>query len=316
MSQFGKLYRELCNDSLSKPSTDTDYLEQRLEVMRMVGVGDKSGKKVQPKRVRGNKNHGREARFRAPEARLKAIGEDNATTAIKRLAVARAVNEVQKSFEVSKKLGTFVKNKKPFPPSLMRELLGREATRKGQVTLSPLSKKKPVDFGPSPKITVAKLPVTVSEKDKNKWHKEERDYLNKLYEEMDESRPTKKVPALWDIYYRNMYERFRPFYPHRTRDEVEKKIVEMISKRQFVSTKEKNYWETAMINGPAAAAEARAYRLAGGDRLSPEKRQVNIYNDLTGPGGQSIDQLSESMLLPTSPSRVGALGASMSKLTM
>ena len=26
---FGKLYRELCNDSLTKPSTDTDYFEQR-----------------------------------------------------------------------------------------------------------------------------------------------------------------------------------------------------------------------------------------------------------------------------------------------
>ena len=36
---FGKLYRELCNDSLSKPSTDTDYFDQRVEVMRMIGLG-------------------------------------------------------------------------------------------------------------------------------------------------------------------------------------------------------------------------------------------------------------------------------------
>ena len=247
---FGKLYRELCNDSLTKPSTDTDYFEQRVEVMRMIGIGNTSGKKVQPNRVRGNKYHGKEARYRQPEARLKAIGQDSATVATKRLAVARAVNEVQKNFEVSKKLGSFVKNKKPFPPSLMRELLGKDATRKPQVTLSPLSKKKPVDFGPSPKVNVPKLPVTVTEKEKYKWHREERDYLNKLYEEMEKDRPSASVPELWDIFYRNMYERFKAFYSHRTRSEVEAKIKEMIAKRQFVSTKEKKLLGFCGCHGP------------------------------------------------------------------
>ena len=103
-------------------------------------------------------------------------------------------------------------------------------------------KKKPVDFGPSPKVNVPKLPVTVTEKEKYKWHREERDYLNKLYEEMEKDRPSASVPELWDIFYRNMYERFKAFYSHRTRSEVEAKIKEMIAKRQFVSTKEKNYW--------------------------------------------------------------------------
>lgn len=314
---FGKLYRELCNDSLSKPSTDTDYFEQRVEVMRMIGLGNTSGKKMQPKRVQGNKYHGKEARYRQSEARLKAIGQDSATVATKRLAVARAVNEVQKNFEVSKKLGTFVKNKKPFPPSLMRELLGKDATRKPQVTLSPLSKKKPVDFGPSPKVNVPKLPVLMTEKEKYKWHKEERDYLNKLYEEMEGERPKRRVPELWDIYYRNMYERFKPFYPHRTRSEVEAKIGEMISKRQFVSTKEKGYWEVVGAKGPAVAAAERRERLAGYG--SPEQgvkahaqQQINIINDLTGPGGQL---LSESMQLRSLPSP-SKLGASVSKLTM
>ena len=312
---FGKLYRELCNDSLSKPSTDTDYFDQRVEVMRMIGLGGSGtgGKKVQPRRVRGSKYHGKEARYRQGEARLKAISQDNATVATKRLAVARAVNEVQKNFEVSKKLGTFVKNKQAFPPSLMRELLGRDATRKPNVALSPLSKRKPVDFGPSPKVTMAKLPVFVTEKEKNKWHKEERDYLNKLYEEMEQDRPTKKVPELWDIYYRNMYERFKPFYPTRTRPEVESKINDMITKRQFVSTKEKDFWETVGKTGPAAAAAERKERLAG--RASPEKdaHHINIINDLTGPEGQL---LSQSMQFPSSPSKIGTLGASMSKLTM
>ena len=163
MSGFGKLYRELCNNhplgDLTKTNDKIDYFDERMEVMHMCGLGPNkkgavpSSSKKGPLRAPRNKHHGKEARYRAHDARLKALKEDNSTTAVKRLEIARAVNEVTKTFEVSKQLGSFVKEKKPFPQRLLRELLGKKAMRGGKdVTLSPISKRKPIDFGPEPKI--------------------------------------------------------------------------------------------------------------------------------------------------------------------
>ena len=140
MSGFGKLYRELCNNhpvgNLTKTTDNVNFFDERIEVMRMCGLGPgskgaSSSSKKGPVRAPRNRHHGKEARYRAPEARLKALKEDNGVTAVKRLEIARAVNEVTKSFEVSKQLGTFVKEKKPFPQKLLRELLGKKAMRGG-----------------------------------------------------------------------------------------------------------------------------------------------------------------------------------------
>ena len=71
--------------------------------------------------------------------------------------------------------------------------------------------------------------------------------------------------------------------------------------------------------GPAAAAAALRNEKAldccgpGDTRNAYSKDQINVINDLTGPDGQL---LSESMQLPSSRSKMGALGASMSRLTM
>ena len=86
--------------------------------------------------------------------------------------------------------------------------------------------------------------VTVME---SKWHKEERDCLNKLYEELE--RPNVKVPSLWEVYYRRVYERFRPFYPQKGYEEVRNKVVEMIRKRQFKTTEERVFWDGVSERG-------------------------------------------------------------------
>jgi hypothetical protein len=193
---FAKLYRDLCNQhpvgNLTKTTEKIDYFDERMEVMNICGMGpnkDKSGggggggaaKKMNMIRAEKNKHHGKDARHRAPAARLKALNTDNSVVAVKRLAIARAVNDVTKTFEVSKQLGTFVKNKKPFPPKLMRELLGADAMRPKEANLSPLSKKKPIDFGPTDHKTLPKEPVRLKQIVATKWLTEERDYLNKLY---------------------------------------------------------------------------------------------------------------------------------------
>ncbi len=309
MSGFGKLYRELCNNhpvgNLTKTTDNVNYFDERIEVMRMIGLGPgskgaSSSSKKGPMRAPRNRHHGKEARYRAPEARLKALKEDNGVTAVKRLEIARAVNEVTKSFEVSKQLGTFVKEKKPFPQKLLRELLGKKAMRGGKdAPLSPIIKRKPVDFGPEPRITVGKEPVKVMTVMESKWQKDERDYLNMLYEELE--RPTAKVPSLWNIYYRSMYERFRPFYPRRTYKEVREKVVEMIKKRQFKTTVEKEFWDNVSDRGAVVRGER-----------SPDKpvEHINIINEW---GEQSAELSGNgSLSLLKAPSSV--INASTSKV--
>lgn len=300
-SGFGKLYRELCSNhpvgNLTKTTDAVDFFDERIEVMRMCGLGPGSkGSSVKkgPVRAPRNKHHGKEARYRAPEARLKALKEDNSTKAIKRLEIARAVNEVTKSFEVSKQLGTFVKEKKPFPQKLLRELLGKKAMRPSKdKTLSPLIKRKLVDFGPEPKINVRKEEVTIKAPMDTKWEKEERDYLNMLYEELE--RPTAKVASLWNIYYRNFYERFRPFYPNRSYKEVREKLVEMIKKRQFKTTVERQFWDNVQEHGAVVRGV-----LSPPDKKEPVEH-INIINNL---GQQSAELSGGSLSLLKAPSYV------------
>ena len=293
---------------MTKTTDAIDFFDERIEVMRMCGLGPgtkgSSGKneKKGPLRAPRNKHHGKEARYRAPEARLKALKQDNSKTAIKRLEIARAVNEVTKSFEVSKQLGTFVKEKKPFPQRLLRELLGKSAMRPSKdTTLSPLIKRKPVDFGPEPKINVRKEEVRITTQMESKWQREERDYLNMLYEELE--RPTAKVPSLWEIYYRNFYERFRPFYPHRSYKEVREKLIEMINKRQFKTTEERRFWDGVQERGAVVRGEVSP----------PAKEQqvehINIINNL---GEHSAELSGGSLSLLKAPSK--ALSSSPSKV--
>ena len=88
-----------------------------------------------PLRAPAKQHHGKEARYRAHDARLKALKEDNSTTAVKRLEIARAVNEVTKLSRSQSNLA--VLSRKRSPQRLLRELLGKKAMRGGKdVTLS------------------------------------------------------------------------------------------------------------------------------------------------------------------------------------
>ena len=80
-----------------------------------------------------------------------------------------------------------------------------------------------------------------------------------------------------------MYSRFRPFYPDRSFKEVRDKIVEMIQKRQFKTTTEREYWANAR-----EVKERERVMLANHGSPEKEPEYYNIVNDITGPGGQSV----------------------------
>lgn len=76
----------------------------------------------------------------------------------------------------------------------------------------------------------------------NKWSSEERQQLNRLYQEI--ARPPRRANLeLWSLYFDNVADKFRAFHPKRSKDEVIKKLREMIAKRQMKETGEHDYWQ-------------------------------------------------------------------------
>lgn len=263
--EFNKLYRELCNDKVSGKRwyADITFEKQRNDVMRMIGL-QKSKKVtgVDPdvrskvniddyahSRVSALKYHGTKARYKAHEARQLALKRDSGADAKKRLSVRKVVNEAQHTVDVSKNLAHYIKNGLEIPPRLMRELLGADAMRgnaneggKDDISLPSIIKRnqKPGKYMQKYKST-ARVPSNIKEVVPNLWTRDERLYLNNLYKEIP--RPDKSSNELWDIYYKKMYDRFRPFFRHRSKQEVIEKVEQMVTQRLFKTVEEDEYWE-------------------------------------------------------------------------
>eukprot|EP01035_Chromulina_nebulosa_P024895 gene24895-32433_t len=107
--------------------------------------------------------------------------------------------------------------------------------------LSPLSALK------NPPMTNRRREYNISDKSSStmKWSMEERERMNQIY--LDMAQPSQKNNTkMWLIYLEGFAERYRSFFPSRSRKEVMEKARDMISKRKLKELGEPVFWKEVM----------------------------------------------------------------------
>lgn len=108
----------------------------------------------------------------------------------------------------------------------------------------------------NPPMTNRRREYNISDKSssKMKWSAEERDRMNQIY--LDMAQPSQKNNTkMWVIYLEGFAERYRSFFPSRSRKDVMEKARDMISKRKLKEHGEPLFWKDVM-----ALAEERINR--------------------------------------------------------
>lgn len=76
------------------------------------------------------------------------------------------------------------------------------------------------------------------------WSKEEREYMNKIYWELDRPRATALQKGPWRAYYEDFTSRFLTMYPRRNRTDVLEKVEHLVTSRAFKEQGEEEFWQT------------------------------------------------------------------------
>jgi hypothetical protein len=248
-TQFSRLYRELCHSDPNGPAIDIHYTKERKGVLASLGHSVNIHKDVT---VQLCKHHGKGARRRAPEAKLKAIGIEDSLRIKKEREIRQLSMKTNKVHELTNKIQRLLQADKfvsknlwaqydqiygeagdSTPPPIAGRLL-----KSGANTLPKMPKKEPEKKGVQ-KRTKSSVRVDFS---KNKWSRAERDKLNTIYWEL--KRPNSKSLALWNNYFMEFASIFCVYFSGRSIDSVIKKVKYMYSTRQFAEPGESAYWQS------------------------------------------------------------------------
>lgn len=254
LSEFRKLYRDLCNVTPSGQVEDLAFEKDRKNVMRDLGYKMKGV----PPRVCGLKYHGASARRDANESRLKALGSNYAETVKKKKYLHDLLVDSEKINKVTKEIEQYILENKPVPNYIFDKLPADDTIMKIQMEAKMERAKRNKNLSailPGQKNVIALPPLSktrqrqpiniMKEFTTTRWSKEERDLLNKLYHEVPRPSNKKKLD-LWKVYYENISYRFKEFFPIRNQIDIEKKLEEMIIKRQFKEIGEAEFWVQAV----------------------------------------------------------------------
>jgi NAD+--asparagine ADP-ribosyltransferase len=250
-SEFRKLYRDLCNVNPSGVVEDISFEQDRKNIMRDLGYKMKGV----PARVIGLKYHGATARRDANECRLKAIGSNYAETVRKKKYLHDLLVDSEKINKVTKEIQQYILEGMPVPNYVFDKLPADEAIIKIQMEAKMERAKRNKNSSsllPGQKNVVALPPLSKTRQRQpinimkdftlTRWSREERDLLNKLYHEVPRPSNKKKMDS-WKIYYISISSRFKEFFPERKQIDIEQKLEEMITKRQFKELGETDYWK-------------------------------------------------------------------------
>lgn len=253
LSEFRKLYRDLCNVTPSGIVEDISFEKDRKSIMRDLGYKMKGV----PPRVQGLKYHGANARRDANESRLVAMSSNYSETIKKKKYLHDLLVDSEKINKVTKEIESYILKNKPVPNFIFDKLPADDAIMKIQMEARMERAKRNKNlsaFLPGQKNIVALPPLSKTRKREpitimkefttTRWSKEERELLNHLYHEVPRPSNKKKLDS-WKIYYENISIRFKEIYPNRKQIDIEQKLEEMITLRQFKEKGEEDFWKAS-----------------------------------------------------------------------
>jgi hypothetical protein len=254
-TEFLRLYKELCRETkesidsgIKIKSSEDDishvqmYPSTRLSVFNQLGynVGD-----INPKRIQPLKYHGKMAR-RLAEIKLtnnkssnqieKANSESTREKAIKKKQLNDIFIETERINKIASEIQKLTTEGKSIGNDLVLKLANDSKSRTAAVKLKKLP---PISYTQKREIFIS---VNTSS---NKWTIEEREKLNQLYHEIE--KPTTNYLESWNLYYKNIADRFVGLYPKRKHSDVVEKIIIMITSRQMKEKGEIEYWKQKNI---------------------------------------------------------------------
>lgn len=241
-TQFSRLYRELCQTSPHDKARDVYFTRERKVLLADLGH------KVQIKKdtpVQLCKHHGKAARRRSHEARLKAISVEDIEKAKKEREVRELSMRTNQVHELTSKIQSLIQNDKYVSKNLWAKYdkIYGEAQASSQPDTTNRSTSKTSNKCTEGKGSQKRSKLCVRmDYSKNKWSKAERERLNIIYWEL--KRPATKSLALWDNYFLEFAHNFQVFFSGRSIDAIVRKVKHMYATRQFEEPGEKKFWKS------------------------------------------------------------------------
>ena len=250
-TEFLRLYRELCKQDIDKPVPDPTFLHERKVLLKK--LGHKIGSSPDPVRI--PKHHGKSARLKCHEAKLKAISSKSGDETKRLRELRESIRIANAAYEMNKELKMHLEANEPIPNKLYKELFGTSKPTGKSGTVEARGKSTGGVILP----TIPRKPNLHSEDDDrmksvNYWGPLEIERLNKIYWELelppDLSRSKQKTEdntraarrQAWDNYYKTFAKRYQLFYPLRSEREVIKKVSEYLLTHRFKEPGENEYW--------------------------------------------------------------------------
>lgn len=264
-SSFGRLYRELKNQTSNPRPKDLTYVSEREAILQRLGHDPGAGYFTNP--VLTPQYHGKLARIRRDSGLQLNKGKKQVDS---KQAIAMKTNynkicaETDDLLKITDELKESMNHGRRIPKDIVTKLSRHEKlynARNGVVNVEEKKKIKPIERvkpikeekGPFDTIPVCFMrgeTYTVKgakniknrEFTTNKWSSEERTRLSLIYQDM--SLPSiKNSLELWRLYFKAFCDRFLAFFPKRTEEETIDKIQEFISARKMKEIGEVIYWE-------------------------------------------------------------------------
>jgi hypothetical protein len=237
-TEFSRLYRELCHSFPHDLPQDIGYTRERKQVLKTLGYDVHIN---EPKIVVPAKHHGKAARRKIPEARLKAISVESHENFKNQRKIKAMTVKTQQVHELTSQIQGLMSQNKFVSKNLWSKYDKIYGTSSHD---DKIGDKKADVASPTRCAESFKRDSSVIRSDfsKYKWTKSERDRLNVLYFELE--KPANGSVGAWDVYYEGFASRFLITFPHRDKQEVIEKIQEMYAVRHFKEKGEIEYWKS------------------------------------------------------------------------
>ena len=119
-TEFLRLYRELSKQDIDKPVPDLTFLHERKVLLKKLGY--KIGNSPDPVRI--PKHHGKSARLKFNEAKLRAHSSNSGDETKKLLELRESIKVANEAYEMNKELKKHLEANEPIPNKLYKELFG------------------------------------------------------------------------------------------------------------------------------------------------------------------------------------------------